>query len=270
MGHGWKYYNHAMIPNCAPHESVDLEPIHNGTIWKEGHMPLLVRWTTNYDCDFETQWWYTVLDHPFSLEKIKAKHRYQIKQGIKNFRIQKIDFEKNRERILEILNTVKVKNYTQNETKSISKPTNGMIYIGAFDNDSNELVGYAVITEHETYVDFTTLKVLSEYEKKSINAAIIYHIVDMYNEKLGDIYISNGERTINHKTTFNDYLIRLFEFRKVYCKLHIKYRWWFGIIVKCLFPFRSIIKTKAETNQICQQVYGVLQMEEYSTKLRKR
>jgi hypothetical protein len=33
---GWKYYNHAAIPTCAPHEIVDIGPIKDNTIWKMG------------------------------------------------------------------------------------------------------------------------------------------------------------------------------------------------------------------------------------------
>lgn len=42
---GWKYYNHAMIPDCAPNEEPDLSVIDNGEIWKKsvggGHHFLL-------------------------------------------------------------------------------------------------------------------------------------------------------------------------------------------------------------------------------------
>lgn len=30
---GWKYYNHAAIPTCAPHEMPNLTPLKDGSIW---------------------------------------------------------------------------------------------------------------------------------------------------------------------------------------------------------------------------------------------
>ncbi len=33
---GWRYYNHAMIPTTAPHETPDTHPIESGAIWKAG------------------------------------------------------------------------------------------------------------------------------------------------------------------------------------------------------------------------------------------
>lgn len=33
---GWRYYNHAMVPTTAPHETPDMRPIESGAIWKGG------------------------------------------------------------------------------------------------------------------------------------------------------------------------------------------------------------------------------------------
>ena len=32
---GWKYYNHALISTCAPHEVPDLSVIKDGSVWKK-------------------------------------------------------------------------------------------------------------------------------------------------------------------------------------------------------------------------------------------
>ena len=49
---GWKYYNHAAVPVCAPHEQVNLEQVKSKKIWKiDGGYPLLARCTSDYDCE---------------------------------------------------------------------------------------------------------------------------------------------------------------------------------------------------------------------------
>lgn len=30
----WHYYNHAMLPTCAPHETVDTSPVYTGEVYK--------------------------------------------------------------------------------------------------------------------------------------------------------------------------------------------------------------------------------------------
>ena len=34
---GWKYYNHAMIPDGRPDQEPDLTPVENGEIWSNVH-----------------------------------------------------------------------------------------------------------------------------------------------------------------------------------------------------------------------------------------
>lgn len=55
--YGWKYYNHAVIPASAPHEMPDISPIIDGSIWEIEGAPLLARWTTDFDCGYQTNWW---------------------------------------------------------------------------------------------------------------------------------------------------------------------------------------------------------------------
>lgn len=31
---GWKYYNHAAIPQTPPHEMPDMRPVESGGVWK--------------------------------------------------------------------------------------------------------------------------------------------------------------------------------------------------------------------------------------------
>lgn len=85
---GWKYYNHAVVPKVSPHEVPDMLPVENGDVWKAGGV--LARWTTDFDCGYETNWWYVIKDTPFDVDTLKAKRRYEINKGNKNFQVRKI------------------------------------------------------------------------------------------------------------------------------------------------------------------------------------
>ena len=50
------------------------------------------------------------IDHPFDIERLKAKHRYQIKQGIKNFDVREIALNDYKDTLVRILNEVRIKN----------------------------------------------------------------------------------------------------------------------------------------------------------------
>lgn len=239
-----------------------------------GGTPLFARWTEDFDCNEETEFWYTILDHPFDISQVKSKHRYYIKQGMKNFDVRRLnreEFEENRNRILEILNNVRVDDYHLEAAKDISIPASNEFYLGAFEKDTDYMVGWALITEYEGYASFTSLKALPEYEKKSINAAIVYALVELYKDRFGkNFYISNGTRTINHPTQFNAYLRRMFEFRKAYCRLRIRYRWFVKPLIIVLYCFRTKIEDKGEQSKgLIHQIAAVLRMEEIARSCRE-
>lgn len=89
----WFYYNHALLPTTAPHEQVDETVIKQCKLWRkkwEG-VPLLIRWTTNFDCPEKTEWWYCIKDTPFDISSLKSKKRYEINKGKKNFYVKEIN-----------------------------------------------------------------------------------------------------------------------------------------------------------------------------------
>ena len=87
----WKYYKHAMIPTTAPHEEIDEEVLKNKQFWKENKNALLARWTTDWDCGHETNWWYVIKDDSFDISSLKSKRRYEINKGKKNFTVKRIN-----------------------------------------------------------------------------------------------------------------------------------------------------------------------------------
>ena len=64
----WRYYNHALIPTCAPHEAADV------SLWAAhgGGTTFFARWTSDFDCGYETGWWYEVKDTPVDLRRQRS------------------------------------------------------------------------------------------------------------------------------------------------------------------------------------------------------
>lgn len=264
---GWKYYNHAVIPSTPPHEVVDMTDVNNGDIWKiDGGFPLFVRWTSDFDCEDETSWWYVIKDTPFDISGLKAKRRYEINKGKRNYNVKKI----NPVDYIDELYKITVSAYSQWPEKyrprvdasTFKKEVRkwNQIVFGGFDLENDSLNGYALLSETEHYAEFQVLRVKPEAERRGLNAAMVAGILESYNDRLGkDFYINDGSRTIRHETAFQDYLEKYFGFRKAYCKLNIKYRFPFGLGVKFLYPFRNKINKDSRWGSL---VSGVLQMEE--------
>ena len=272
----WRYYNHALISNLAPHEIPDTALLADKNTWNaagKGY-PLLARWTTSFDCGQETNWWYVIKDTPFDLQSVKAKRRYEVNKGIKNFDVRVID---PREYRLELYH-VQIKAFSAYPEKyrpsvnrekflqDIDKWSDYVVF-GAFSRESGMLCGYAILERNgERYVKFSVQKTMPEQEKYGLNAALVFGILQHYAdflEKGG--YICDGERSINHETAFQDYLEKYFEFRKAYCILNVRYRPGLGWMVKLLYLFRKVL-LRFDHVGLVHNINAVLRMETISRK----
>jgi len=268
----WKFYSGALIPACEPHKAPNLEVLSSGELWKAHKNALLARYTTDFDCGYETSWWYVIKDTPFDISKIKAKRRYEINKGNKFFDVRPIKTEEYTEAIYEVQveafkaypekyrPTVYHDKFTD-EIKAWDTDPKIKVY-GAFFKETEKLCGYAMLAEDGRVIHFNVLKTIPEYEKYAINAAIVNKLLLDLNEDIANgKYICDGARAINHETAFQDYLEKYFEFKKAYCVLHLKYRGPVRIIVKCAYPFRKILK-KLDTVSLVHRINAVLKMEE--------
>lgn len=257
MVEGWRYYNHALLPDCAPHEIPNTSQINDKEFWENSTgKALMARWTSDYDNTNEQNWWYVVKDDQFDIGLLKAKRRYEINKGKKNYQIRVINPEEYIEEIIEI----HIKAYEEYPVQyrpvvdkeklavDIMKWTGNTIIFGAFSLENSSLCGFAMIIENKQFANFAMLKVLPMCEKNGINAAIVAGILEHYNEQLGcGYYICDGERALFHETQFQDYLEKYFGFRKVYAKLHVKFRFPFSLAIKFLQPFKSFIEKRNES-----------------------
>lgn len=267
---GWKYYNHAAIPTTAPHEIPDISPITDGSVWKSRGAPLLARWTTEYDCGCETNWWYVIKDMPFDISALKAKRRYEINKGIKNFDVQEIDPTIYADELYNV-QIAAYSAYPEKYRPSVNKEKfissvqrwDSLVCIGAFDRESGLLCGYSLLSkESETYVDFKVMRTKPECEKNGVNAALVEGILRYFNSFLTHGgYICDGARSINHETAFQDYLEKYFGFRKAYCKLHITYNPKLNWLIQLLYLFRKLLMKFDEIGKV-HQLNAVLRMEE--------
>lgn len=271
----WKYYKHAMIPTTAPHKKADEEALKNKQFWKENKNALLARWTTDWDCGHETNWWYVIKDDSFDLSSIKSGYRYKINKGVKNFDVRVIDPREYVENLYEVFVEAfeswpaKYRpKFTHDDAERLTKNLSAdseMVCYGAFYRETDELCGFMQVPTHEAYAELQVQRVKPTYEKLQINAALVYGLLENNKDKLqkANYYILDGARSISHETNFQDYLEKYFGFRKAYCNLHIAYNPRIKWIVKLLFPFRNILHKFDEIGFI-HQINSVLYMEELS------
>jgi hypothetical protein len=176
----WKYYNHAAIPTTQPHEDVDMAPLKDGTIWKMPGKPILARWTSDFDCGYETNWWWCIKDNQFDIMKLNSKRRYEVKKGIKNFMVKEIQPLEYVDEIYDVTCSafaswpLKYRPVTdENKFKENIKTWVNNRVVAAFTIEKNVFAGYAFLTDYDEYSEFNMLRVNPEYERQGINAALV-------------------------------------------------------------------------------------------------
>lgn len=238
--------------------------------FRGGENPLFARWTTDFDVEKTTEWWYVIKDTPFDLLELKAKRRYEINKGLKNFTVEKIDPTQYIDEICLIQReaySAYPKEYrpTLNEEQFKKAMEEwSVVYdaiYGAFFKEDKRLCGYVLLKNKGRCIDFTVMKTRPSLENKGVNAALVYTVVSDLEEHFNNGgYICDGERNINHKTAFPDYLEKYFGFRKAYCRLRIVYNPKIKWIVYGIYPFRGILK-KFDSIGLIHKINGVLMME---------
>ncbi len=269
----WQYYKHALLSNNIPSQEEDASTLQDKKFWKkwEGKV-FFARWTTDFDCGYETNWWYVLKDDAYDIQSLKAKRRYEITKGRKNFTVKEICPADH----LEALYKVQVAAFSvypakyrptvdKEEFAQTCKGWTGTC-LGAFskteDGGEGTLCGYAYLTRDRECIYYSVQKTISEYERQGINAALTDGVLTFYKDALLEgAYVCDGERSINHETAFQDYLEKYFGFRKAYCKLNVRYRRGIGLIIALCYPFRGILK-KLDKIGFIHLLNGVMKMEE--------
>ncbi|MDD3396047.1 MAG: hypothetical protein PHQ45_02335 [Acidaminococcaceae bacterium] len=267
MGKTWSIYNHCLLCTLPPHNCPP--PMDKITPWYllKNNL-LLARWIDCWDSTKETEWWHCIKDDAYEIDSLKAKRRYEIKRGSKNFNVRIINPEKYTKEIYEVF----CQAYTDypilyRPTITIEQIVNACIswkkniFIGGF-NHNNELCGCAVLIDDKDYVDFSMLRIKPEFQHDGINFAIVNFICDWMMQHKRYIYITDGERNIRHITAFQDFLIKYFGFRKAYCRLNIMYNPLVKILILGMFPFKALFARIGNQNTLVYNFYCLLKQEE--------
>jgi len=121
-----------------------------------------------------------------------------------------------------------------------------------------DLVGY-IVCLLEDGVFLHTIHITPEALRDYAAYAMIHTILDHYVRQNG-VIISNGSRSIAHATDMQDFLLK-FGFEREYCDLKVIYHPAAEIIVRCLYPFRAVVKRLTKI-PAAHKVYSALHQEE--------
>ena len=246
MNEQYRLYKHAWIYDEAPHtEQVLSDEQMRSLLHKGGWM---VRNTYDFDTPNHTAFWYVIKDCFGGMEELSTKTRNQIRRGMAHYTVQQISKEEMLAKGYPIYCAATASYKTTATTptlteyqRRITEADNDIEYWGAY-NHNNDLVAFSINKTGADYCNYQTLKSIPTDMKNYVYYALIYTMNRHYLQERRMGYVLDGARSVTEHSNIQPFLEEKFNFRKAYCHLRISYIWWFGIIVKCLYPFGRIIK----------------------------
>ena len=264
---GWYYYNHAMLPNTPPHEEPNLTPLKNGDIWKSDNKVFLARYTTDFDCGYDTGFYYVIKEAPFDMEALDRHPRKHIRQALKKCTVKKAEPNDYLDAMYACYLSAHG-NYKNSSAEDfdtfkrdyIAKAEDGEDFFLCFPIDSNELIGYMTAKEYDTHVDLHVAKFTPAKLNLGTSYALYHFVYDYYLNVRKKKYVSSGTKNINHVTNTQDYKEKTFACRKAYCKLNIEYNPKYKFPIKFLYTFRFILKPFTFIHLV-HQLFAIFKME---------
>lgn len=272
MHHQWNKYQGAILLQKLPYEEISVSYTEVQNAIKDNHA-ILARWTSEFDLQEPTEWWYCINDKFTALENLSAKQRYRVKKGIGNCNI--FITQELSDKIIDDIYKLLLESFadypeayrpkinldsTKKWLKELANDKNIDFWLTY--NHDQKLIGYGYCELEKDIVWLRQIKVPTKYLGTEVNAALAYRICEHYLYLKKYRFICDGERNIKHMTNYQDFLVRVLNFRYAYCKLNIVYSWWMRIAVFMLYPVRSLIKRLGKNNPFFYNAYCILKQEE--------
>lgn len=241
----YRLYKHAWIYDLDPHKEYQLSLKESAALFDQGG--LIIRNSFEFDCSEITSFWYVIKDSFGGMDELSSKMRNQVKKCFKTMRVQKISPEcilkDGYEVYIEALDGYKVQAIppTRSEFEIRLKNSEENEYWACFDIETDKMVAFCMNAVTDESCEFRTMKAIPKYQKLYAYYGLIYEMNRYYLEERGLKYVNDGARSITNHSNIQPFLIDKFNFRKAYCRLNVHYKWWFGFVIKILYPFRKLI-----------------------------
>lgn len=245
-------YRHAWRYNGAPDREPQLSDSQCKDLLKNGGW--MVRNTFDFDCEEETQFWSIIKDSFGGMEEHSQNEKKKLRHAFRSFDYKLVDNRYLREYAYPIAKATfedyHVTDRSMNETVFNEYldhcARNNYDYWGAFDKETGELVGFCAVHVFDTSCEYGIIGFQPEYKHNATYPyyGFFYKLNEYYLGEKRFKYVTDGSRSITEHSNIQPFLEQNFKFRKAYCKLKLHYKWWFGIIVRLLYPFRNVIPNR--------------------------
>lgn len=210
----------------------------------------LVRNVFDFDCGEETSFWYVIKDKFGGMEELTSRTRNKVRKSLRLCEVRRVTKAELSEQGYEVHRSAaaayKVKAHVPTRKEFEDRLANQdecYEYWGSFRKDNGQMIAFSMNDVENDYAEYQTFKAIPDFRTSHYAFyGLLYEMNRYYLEDKGLKFVNDGARSITNHSNVQPFLIDTFNFRKAYCRLNIKYKWWFGIIARILYPFRRFIK----------------------------
>jgi hypothetical protein len=263
----WVDYRRAVVPVGPPHIDYSLPEDQACILLEHFSGSLMARYTTGFETEGLSPWYAVICDNFKDISQLPAKNRSEIRRGLNNCGVEKIDAVYLSQHGYEVYFSA-YERYKGGSKPGSEKKFRESKYITAVFEDvyhywgvfhKNRLIAYSSnMVYSDEVVDYTAIKINPEYLKLYPGYALIYRMNQYYLIEQSFQYVNDGFRSIAHQTNFQDFLIRKFGFKKAYVGIKIFYKPIISLGLSLTFPFRGFLKrlnTKMETLYRLEEIH---------------
>lgn len=235
---------------------VSEDPLHERQLSKDECALLLrrggylVRNIFDFDCKEETSFWYVIKDSFGGMGELSAKKRNQVRKSFKMCDVRMVSrkeminqgYEVQVEAVMNYKGNVSLPSLDEYERRfSIDNEINHD-YWAAFDKETGKMIAFSINRITSDFCEYETMKAIPSFQKSHYPYyGLLYEMNRYYLEEKKMKFVNDGARSITNHSNVQPFLIDTFNFRKAFCRLKLTYTWWFGWIVKMIYPFRKNI-----------------------------
>lgn len=212
---------------------------------------LMARWTENYDKAIHGGWWHVIRDGDYSIAQLSGNTRSKINRGKKRLTASLLSPE-DVEREGYAVCVAAVARFGSEEFLPSRESFERKVWAAREYPECFEfwgvyrgtrLVGLCECHLHNGGVFMESIW----YDPEGLQDYSSYVLIDaVLNEFLvnrGAKYVSDGSRSIYHETAIHEFLQSKFSFRKAGSDLRVEYSPALAVVMACLRPFGSMIRT---------------------------
>ena len=245
---GFVIYKGAWIRKSNPHLSTRIEDKDALAYLSRGG--LFLRNTYNFDKADSSSYWYVIKDSFGGIPELPSRDRTKVRKSLNTYDFKRVSKKEMRERGLLLFNKSRERFhdkslFSDQDAWNLRLEQEHLEFWIGYSKADKTPAAFSINSVYEDYCDYNTMGISPDVPNNTYPMyGLLYEMNRYYLEECRLKYVLDGARSITEHSNIQSFLEDKFKFRKAYCDLQLFYKSWLGVLIKCLFPFRGLIKER--------------------------